>query len=93
MPGQYLAGKAPNQVQPGIRKLEGVYVDDLGRSQPWTAHYDEYGRQVARTDYNAGNRTQGIPDIHYHLTTYDDQFPDGCRLKEHFLGEYGNELP
>ena len=64
--GNYLAGKAPKQVMPGVRKLEGQYVDDLNRVQPWKAYYDEYGRLIGRTDYNAGNITEGIPDIHYH---------------------------
>lgn len=39
-PGSYLAGKAPGQVTPGTRVLQGQYVDDLGRVQPWTARYD-----------------------------------------------------
>jgi len=38
---------------------------DLGRVEPWTAHYDEYGRLIGRTDYNAGNLAEGIPDTHY----------------------------
>ena len=67
--GEYLAKKAPNQVTPGTRILEGQYVDDLGRVQPWKAYYDEYGRLVGRTDYNAGNKAAGIPDTHYH--TYE----------------------
>ena len=37
------------------------------RVEPWTAHYDEYSRIVARTDYNAGNIAQGIPEVHYHV--------------------------
>ena len=61
-----VGSKAPKQVAPGVRELEGHYIDDLGRSQPWRAHYDEYGRLIGRTDYNAGNRAQGIPDIHHH---------------------------
>jgi len=39
----------------------------LGRVQPWTAYYDEYGRLLARTDYNAGNIAAGILDTHYHV--------------------------
>jgi hypothetical protein len=61
--------KAPYQVTPGIRKLEGRYINDLGVSQPWRAHYDEYGRLKGRTDFNAGNPVAGIPDIHHH--TYE----------------------
>jgi YD repeat-containing protein len=66
-PGKYLANKAPKQVTPGIKELTGQYIDDLGKVQPWKAHYDQYGRLIGRTDFNAGNITQGIPDIHYHL--------------------------
>jgi hypothetical protein len=61
-----IGSKAPHQVTPGIRELEGHYIDDLGRSQPWRAHFDEFGRLIGRTDYNAGNRAAGIPDIHHH---------------------------
>ena len=65
--GEYLAGKAPTQVTPGTRYLEGQYVNDQGKVQPWKAYYDEYGRLIARTDYNAGNIKHNIPSIHYHL--------------------------
>jgi hypothetical protein len=68
--GRGLGAKAPEQVTPGIRKLEGQYVDDLGRTQPWEAHYDKFGRQIERTDWNAGNRTQNIPNIHYHTKEF-----------------------
>jgi hypothetical protein len=61
--------KAPFQVEPGIDSLEGQYVNDLGQVQPWAANYDEYGRLIARTDFNAGNAAAGIPDIHFH--TYE----------------------
>ena len=67
--GDYLAGDAPNQVTPGIRALGGQHVNDRGRVEPWVANYDEYGRLIARTDYNAGNQAQGIPSTHYH--TYE----------------------
>ena len=85
--GDYLSKKAPNQVKPGTRQLKGQYVDDLGRVQEWEAHYDEYGRLIGRTDYNAGNKAQGIPDTHYH--TYEwgpgkTPFESGS----HIEGEY-----
>jgi RHS repeat-associated protein len=60
------SSKAPYQVTPGVRELEGHYINDRGVSQPWRAHYDQYGRLTGRTDYNAGNRTAKIPDIHHH---------------------------
>lgn len=39
------------------------------QAQPWKAYYDEYGRLIGRTDYNAENKAVGIPDTHYH--TYE----------------------
>lgn len=83
----YRNQKEPKQVSPGTRQLEGQYVDDLGRVQPWKAHYDEYGRLTGRTDYNAGNATQGIQDSHYH--TYElgsEKIP--LETGSHIEGEY-----
>lgn len=77
--GTYLAGKAPTQVSPGTTSLDGQYVNDLGRVEPWTAHYDEYGRLVGRTDYNAGNEAQGIPDTHYHTMSTDPATATGWK--------------
>ena len=68
-PDEIFSSKAPNQVSPGTRVLEGQYIDDLGRVRPWQAHYDEYGRLVDRTDYNAANSAHNIPFVHYH--TYE----------------------
>jgi hypothetical protein len=87
-PGSYLAGKAPRQVTPGTSVLQGQYVDDLGRVQPWTAHYDEFGRMIGRTDFNAANRAAGIPDIHNHIWEYNFQYPLGRHVPGHFPGEY-----
>jgi len=63
-PGQYLAGKAPKNATPGS-VLEGQHVNDLGRVERWRAHYDQHGRLIARTDFNAGNKAAGIPDLHF----------------------------
>jgi len=87
-PGEYLAGKAPKQVTPGTKTLEGQYVNDRGRVEPWKAHYDEYGRQVGRTDYNAGNITQGIPDTHYHTYDWTNPGEAGREVQQHVPGEY-----
>jgi len=65
--GQYLARKAPHQVTPGTRVLHGQYINDLGRVEPWTAYYDQFGRLIGRTDFNAGNVAQGIPSTHHHI--------------------------
>jgi hypothetical protein len=68
--------------------LEGQYIDDLGRVQPWRAHYDQYGRQIGRTDMNAGNKAAGIPDTHHHTYEYNGQFPFGRESGSHLPGEY-----
>ena len=83
-----VGSKAPRQVTPGVRELEGHYIDDLGRSQPWRAHYDEHGRMIGRTDYNAGNRAAGIPDIHHERWEYNAQFPLGRKVENHIPGEF-----
>ena len=69
---------------PGTEVLEGQYVNDLGHVQPWRAHYDQYGRLIGRTDFNAGNKAANIPSIHYH--TYGLQ-PDGT------IFETGSHIP
>ena len=83
-----LGKKAPSQVTPGTRVLEGHYIDDLGRSQPWLAHYDEFGRQIARTDFNAGNASQRIADVHHHIYEYTSQFPLGHEIASHVPGAF-----
>ncbi|HEY6250922.1 MAG TPA: hypothetical protein VI685_13260, partial [Candidatus Angelobacter sp.] len=85
--GLYLAGKAPYQVTPGTTQLEGQYMNDLGRIEPWTAYYDQYGRLIARTDYNAGDAAQGIPSVHYHTYEWG---PGKTPLEtgSHIPGEY-----
>lgn len=80
--------KAPKHVEPGVRELEGHYTNDLGHVQPWRAHYDEYGRLIGRTDYNAGNRAAGIPDIHYERWEHNAQFPLGRKVENHVPGEF-----
>jgi len=79
---------APDQTTPGTKTLEGQHINDKGRVEPWEAHYDEYGRQIGRTDYNAGNKAQDIPDTHYHTREYNAQFPNGRSTGDHLPGEY-----
>jgi YD repeat-containing protein len=80
--------KASRFVTPGIRVLEGQYIDDLGRPQPWRAFYDEYGRMIGRTDYNSGSRAAGIPDTHYERWEYNSHFPLGRKVENHRPGEF-----
>lgn len=88
IPGAYLASKAPKQVTPGTRTLAGQHVNDIGRVEPWVAHYDQYGRLIGRTDYNAANAAQGIPATHHHTYMYNAQFPNGVETGSHIPGPY-----
>ena len=85
--GEYLGGKAPKQVTPGVRTLQGQYVNKDGTVQPWVAHYDDYGRSLARTDYNDGNIAAGKTDPHFHLFDWSSRGANGTNLG-HFPGEY-----
>lgn len=87
-PDEIFSSKAPKQVTPGTKKLEGQYINDQGRVEPWTAHYDDYGRQIGRTDYNAGNKAAGIPDTHHHTKEYNGLFPNGHSTGDHTEGIY-----
>ncbi len=85
--GEYLAKDAIEHVTPGIRALEGVHLNGAtGRVEPWKAYYDEYGRIIGRTDYNAGNKAAGIPSIHHHLYEYSNTIIH--RIKGHPAGEF-----
>jgi hypothetical protein len=61
---------APRQVTPGTRTLEhSRYNPRTGELERSTVHYDEFGRQTARTDYtDHGRPSHGNP--HHHTTEY-----------------------
>ena len=92
----YFVQDAPDTVPPGVTELNGIHIHHnnltgMDEIQPWTAYYDEFGRVIARTDYNAGNKTAGIPDIHYHLFEWGKEFSGWKRPHEygsHLKGEY-----
>jgi hypothetical protein len=64
LPDEVFSSKAPDQVTPGIDTLSGQHINDLGQVEPWTAKYDEFGRQVERTD----GWTRGPHgDVHHHM--------------------------
>jgi len=87
--GEGLGMKAPEQVEAGIRYLEGQYIRDFevwGRVEPWKAYYDEYGRIIARTDYNAPDPKHDIPATHYHLIEWTIGGKNGEEI--HYDGEY-----
>lgn len=82
-------GKAPEQVTPGIKTLKGQYKDDRGNIQPWEAHYDQYGRQIGRTDYNDENRAAAKPEVHHEIREYGPGFSyKGKSVINHEPGEY-----
>ncbi|MFT5429574.1 MAG: RHS repeat-associated protein [Myxococcota bacterium] len=85
--GEYLTGKAPKQVEPGTKTLKGQFKNDQGRIERWEAHYDEHGRQIGRTDYNAGNKAQNIPDTHHHTYEYSPG-RNGHETGKHLPGKY-----
>ncbi|MFV8579212.1 RHS repeat-associated core domain-containing protein, partial [Ralstonia pseudosolanacearum] len=87
-PESIFGSKAPKQVQPGTKSLKGQYINDKGRVEPWEAHYDEYGRQVGRTDYNAGNAAEGIPNTHHHTYEYGPGYGAGKETGSHIPGVY-----
>lgn len=60
LPARVFSTKAPTQVTPGVTKLAGQHIDDLGRVQPWKASYDNFGRLIERTDWNAANSAFNI---------------------------------
>jgi hypothetical protein len=98
--GEYLINrgfKAPVQTTPGTKMLTGEYVNQIGpggvRVELWTAYYDEYGRLIGRTDYNAGNVREGIPSTHHTIATWGpgcNPWGPGCNpcYIDHLPGEY-----
>jgi len=84
--GLYLANKAPNQVSPGITTLHGQYINKFGRVEPWIAHYDQFGRLIGRTDFNAGNIAAGIPSTHHHIYWWKAGYTPGHI--DHLPGRY-----
>jgi hypothetical protein len=79
--------KAPKQITPGTWALNGQYINNQGRVERWQAFYDVYGRQIGRTDYNAGNRSEGIPETHHHVYYYGPG-NNGTEIISHAPGEY-----
>ena len=87
VPGEYLSRLAPDRIQPGIRYLFGQYVNKNGKVKQWIAVYDDFGHNIARNDYNAGNRKEGIADVHYHLYEWKRGM-DHHSYADHVPGEW-----
>jgi len=43
---------------------------------------------IARTDYNSGNISKGIPNTHYHLYDWTKYGQNPYEYGKHILGEY-----
>ena len=68
-------GKAPDQVMPGVRNVRGVYDPPTRRApEPYSAHYDEYGRQIGRTDYTNQPDPAVHTNPHHHIRDYGPGF-------------------
>ena len=87
LPDSAFNTKAPKQVTPGTKTTEGQHINDQGRVEPWKAAYDKYGRLKGRTDYNAGNKSKGIDDVHHHTYEYGPG-NNGRESGSHISGEY-----
>ncbi len=58
---------APNQVTPGTRKVNNAAKPSTtGSSYHQTTHYDEFGRNIGRTDRTTHGRPSDHPDPHHH---------------------------
>jgi RHS repeat-associated protein len=81
--GNALDGKAPDQVTPGIRDIRGVYYPpDRTKPEPYDAHYDQFGRQVGRTDWTGQPDPETHTDPHHHTREYGPQYgPKGKESK------------
>jgi hypothetical protein len=53
--------------------VKGVYDGEHG-AQPYSAHYDEYGRQTGRTDYTSAPDATNHPNPHYHTREYAGRY-------------------
>ncbi|HOW73055.1 MAG TPA: RHS repeat-associated core domain-containing protein [Phycisphaerae bacterium] len=65
------SGKAPEQVTPGTRELTHTrYNPDTREWELSRVYYDQYGRQVARTDWSVHGRPAEHTNPHHHTTEY-----------------------
>jgi len=83
-------GAAPQQAEPGTSEQSGTYYSpNRAQPEPWKAYYDQYGRQIGRTDYTNQPDPQTHPNPHYH--TYD--YGPGYGPKGYEQGPFPGEYP
>jgi RHS repeat-associated protein len=62
---------APRQVQPGTRRIQHEkYNPKTGELEKSDVYYDQYGRQIGRTDHTTHGRPEIHTNPHHHSTEY-----------------------
>jgi filamentous hemagglutinin len=76
-PDEVFTGKKPHQTTPGVQSVtQEMYNAATGKLESSVIEYDQYGRQVKRTDYtnhgygNPGKPTEYHSDPHTHTYEY-----------------------
>lgn len=89
VPEAALAKNAPKQVAPGTKTLEHTKLNShTGQIEKSTAHYDQYGRQVGRTDYSTHGRPNAHTNPHHHTTEYGPGYAPGGKQSGPIPGSY-----
>ncbi|MFZ5876324.1 MAG: RHS repeat-associated core domain-containing protein [Nitrospirota bacterium] len=88
-PEAALTKNAPRQVTPGTKTLEHTKLNpETGQLERSTVHYDQYGRQVGRTDYTTHGRPNAHTDPHHHTTEYGPGYAPGGKESRAIPGPY-----
>ena len=71
LPDEAWHRNAPRQVTPGVRQMEQFkYNPKTGQLERSSVHYDQYGRQIERTDYTDHGYPENHENPHHHSTEY-----------------------
>jgi len=93
VPKDAMSQNAPKQVTPGTSNIKQTKLNQqTGKSETSSVHYDNFGRQVGRTDYTDHGRPKVHPDPHHHTFEYDKNFPDGKKSGV-LPGPHPNDIP
>ena len=82
--------KAADQVQPGTKNVQREYhpEDRPGSTEPYSSHYDEYGRQTGRTDHTSAPDATTHTDPHHHTREYGPGYGPKGKEDGPFPGEH-----
>ena len=82
LPDEAWDKKAPKQVEPGTKRVEHRrYNPKTGKYEPSTVEYDEYGRQIRRTDSTDHGFPADHENPHTHRYEYNERYPFGREIK------------